>query len=517
MAETRENPANQTLLLAMVGKPFYQQDFEKLWYARDMPSRHPRFHQKVKTTDRKQNSNDKGGDAAATETSAIAGKKSAGVFVPTQLPLQSHVKETEFPQIYNLDLQRKLQSFLQVPLQVQNLLWQVELSPGGSLGQSGAIPKERAAELLMNANTNDRNGTQPQESLLIFRGHEALGDGISLVAALTDLCDEAEELKKELAQEMDRNKRNRRKLSWWQRFFKFVQSLYNYSIGSLHAFWHFWILSLKSSRNSFQQLEALLTAEDTTTRGEKLISWIPVASLEEIEHVAKSMSKSTNQPVTVQDVILSCVAAAVARQLQNHQMENERDQTSKRNIKVPDRINVRIHDTYNDDAVLARGETVSHAMGTMYAAIPCDVTSLASQRLAKVHASLREVPKGPALFWSRKSAQIVSAILPAAWANRIFQKVQPNAAISMTTMTNGPAGGRRKLHMGGREVEVFQCFLPLPAGVPIGLCATTYGGEVSLSITAEPWAVPNADTFLSWVLDEYKFLYTESPVVLEGS
>jgi len=53
-------------------------------------------------------------------------------------------------------------------------------------------------------------------------------------------------------------------------------------------------------------------------------------------------------------------------------------------------------------------------------------------------------------------------------------------------------------------------FLPLPPGLPVGIVVQSYAGVMSLSVTAEKWAVPDADRFLGWMLDEYRHLCKES-------
>ena len=63
--------------------------------------------------------------------------------------------------------------------------------------------------------------------------------------------------------------------------------------------------------------------------------------------------------------------------------------------------------------------------------------------------------------------------------------------------------------MNGRRVETIQGFLPLPPGLPVGIVVGSYGNVISLSINAEPWAVPDGDEFLGWVVDEYKLLCKE--------
>ena len=38
----------------------------------------------------------------------------------------------------------------------------------------------------------------------------------------------------------------------------------------------------------------------------------------------------------------------------------------------------------------------------------------------------------------------------------------------------------------------------------------SYAGGISLSVTAEKWAVPDADSFLLWIMEEYERLHRAS-------
>ena len=70
--------------------------------------------------------------------------------------------------------------------------------------------------------------------------------------------------------------------------------------------------------------------------------------------------------------------------------------------------------------------------------------------------------------------------------------------------------------MNGMTVESAHGFLPLPPGIPIGVVVQSYAGVMSLSVTAEKWAVPDPDKFLRWCLDEYSRLL-ETAAKLEKS
>jgi hypothetical protein len=58
-------------------------------------------------------------------------------------------------------------------------------------------------------------------------------------------------------------------------------------------------------------------------------------------------------------------------------------------------------------------------------------------------------------------------------------------------------GPNKWMHLEGRRVEVTLGFLPLQPGIPEGVVCYSYANQVSLTITAKPWAVPDADLFLS--------------------
>jgi hypothetical protein len=67
--------------------------------------------------------------------------------------------------------------------------------------------------------------------------------------------------------------------------------------------------------------------------------------------------------------------------------------------------------------------------------------------------------------------------------------------------------------MDGRRVESMFGFVPLPPGIPVGVVVSSYAGEMSVTVTAEPWAVPDADRFISWMLEEYLSLVDKAKQV----
>lgn len=88
----------------------------------------------------------------------------------------------------------------------------------------------------------------------------------------------------------------------------------------------------------------------------------------------------------------------------------------------------------------------------------------------------------------------------------MFQRANANAC----AVVSNTRGYHKKLHINGMAVESAAGFLPLPPGIPIGIVVQSYAGVMSLSIAAEKWAVPDADKFLRWTVDEYQRLRDEA-------
>ena len=128
------------------------------------------------------------------------------------------------------------------------------------------------------------------------------------------------------------------------------------------------------------------------------------------------------------------------------------------------------------------------------------------ERLVRVHESLLRSKGGPAPLVSHHIARFCSNHLPDGITSAIFRRANANAAVVVSN-TRGYNG---KLHIRGMAVESAAGFLPLPPGIPIGVVCQSYAGTVSLTVTAEKWAVPDADKFLSWVLDDYRRLHEEA-------
>mmetsp|Transcript_7084 Transcript_7084/g.13026 ORF Transcript_7084/g.13026 Transcript_7084/m.13026 type:complete len:567 (-) Transcript_7084:198-1898(-) len=459
-SETSTNPSIPTFFVALAGnKPFTAHSFAQLWKDRGMQDLHPRFHHVVSPTH-------------------------VGYFEPNTEELD--IQDALPPMIYRNDLKHRIQACLTHPLNVNDALWQVQIS-SGILGSSGAIPGNKV-ELLR------QEFPYFKESILLFRGHHALADGVSLTAAFGDLCDEAQELRDAVHHEVKR--RMGRNKTILQRLQLYLKRLVWFLHGSVQATLHHVYLLLFTPNNPFSELQDLLQTEINQTDG-RTVSWCDAAPLNQVKQVAKSMGKS----VTINDVMVSCVTYAVAKQLEFHKTRLQATHPDNAILK-------RVHNTINvvipvhlGGGVLLPGQSVGNNLGAFCAQVPGEGTIGAEVRLQHVHESLHTVKNTPAPLLSYMLARVATSCFPISLKQWLFTSAitQSHACVAITNNRGSP----RELHLDGQAIVSMAGFLPLPPSIPIGVSITSYNGEISLSVTAEPWAVPDSDLFLKWMLEEY--------------
>ena len=438
--------------------------------------------------------------------------------------------------VYRHDLKRRIEQFLSTPMDVTKRLWEVQVS-SGTLGSSGAISKPAVISIYQNAMDQTVNpngvggegggsttggvsswpsGHKLMESILLFRFHHSIGDAVSLVSALGDLFDESLELKNMIHAEIKRRRILKQSVGFWKRCLKWIQKILWFVIGSITALIRHGYLIATTPQNPFLQVLNGTSSHNTMPESQgRSISWCDVASVQEVKRVAKAIGPK----VTINDVFVSCVSKAIARQFQEHrerqvhplqlqqQQQEQQEQEGSGKGGPIESINVVIP-AHLAGGILPPGREVGNMLGAFVAKIPgeiVDVNSTATSRLLQVHSSLDTGKRSPAPILGYLMARFSSQFLPERLAVHCFRKSNANAAVAVTNARGYP----EKVHINGRRVESIQGFLPLPPGLPVGIVVGSYGNLVSLSINAEKWAVPDGDKFLGWIIDEYKLLCKE--------
>ena len=502
---------------------FTVNDFESAWLKRGMPSRHPRFHSTVSKHD----------DRYFEEThhinaSATTSKNENETNLQIKAELDTHASETMHFSVYREDLRNRIEAMLTSPIEVAEKLWEVKIS-SGAIGSSGAISKVKAdaisvrqkvaneARALKRQPTKGRlwadavEDKKPMESVLLFRSHHALADGASIMAALSDLCDEAEEIRENIEVELKKWKRGKsRERSLLSRLISRCKHLIRFlmwiTLGSARATLYQAWLQINTRTNPFDAVKQDAEKKGLAMSGKRAISWCDACPLDEAKRITQIFSKAAGTNITVNDLFVSCISAAVTRQLIEHEefMAPADAHTRKyvaRNINVCIPVHLR-------GGVILPNESLGNRIGAFVTRVPGEMThdarggataSCPSDRLFKVHQSLKGSKQSPAAFLSHYSAKFCSNYLPEQWTKNIFERANCNACV---TISNN-RGHKDKIHINGMQVESAHGFLPLPPGIPIGVVVQSYAGVMSLSVTAEKWAVPDPDKFIGWCLDEY--------------
>jgi diacylglycerol O-acyltransferase len=513
---------------------FTVNDFESAWMNRDMPSRHPRFHSTVSKHD----------DRFFEETHHVKAKSSSSsdndeTNLQIKAELDRHASETMHFSVYREDLRNRIENMLTSPIEVAEKLWEVKIS-SGEIGSSGAISKVKSEAIttrqrelneikaLKRQLTKGRlwkdavGETKSMESVLLFRSHHALADGASIMAALSDLCDEAEEIRSDIEVELKRWKRGKGKKGVLgrliSRLLRLIRFIVWMTLGSAtSAMYQVW-LQLTTPTNPFDAVKQDAEKKGLAMSG-RAISWCDACPLDEAKRITQILSKANGSNITVNDLFVSCISAAVTRQLIEHEefMAPAAAHSRKyvaRNINVCIPVHLR-------GGVILPHESLGNRIGAFVTRVPGEMThdargggtqSCPSERLMKVHKSLKWAKQSPAPFLSHYVAKFCSDYLPEQWTKNIFKRANCNACVAVSNNR----GHKNKIHINGMEVESAHGFLPLPPGIPIGVVVQSYAGVMSLSVTAEKWAVPDPDKFLRWCLDEYSRLF-ETAAKLETS
>jgi hypothetical protein len=253
-------------------------------------------------------------------------------------------------------------------LDLNNRLWEAHIS-NGPLGSSGAISAAKVRKII---EASPPQGKYHGETVILFRAHHALGDGVSLGAAIADLSDEAEEFRESVQNHVStlRSKKTHT-VPLFLRLLRSLQKIVLYwIIGSIRALCrHFYLILI--SKNPFDEIILLYQEREPTTNVDiveepgyniRSVSWCDAAPIDQVKQVARTILPYS---ATLNDVFVACVAYAVLRQLEEHQeILGITDKSS-----LPKDINV-VVPMHLAGGVLLPGESVGNRIGAFVARVP---------------------------------------------------------------------------------------------------------------------------------------------------
>lgn len=327
-------------------------------------------------------------------------------------------------------------------------------------------------------------------------------DGVSAGQMFLDFMDEGDELKAMIHQRIEAFMK--RKKSWYKKLQFF---LYYWCWGSLKTFWHF-ITMLVSTffapapwariREAFYDNA---TAADLENQPARTISWIDVGAVDEVKEVAAYFSQFTEGKVTINDIFCSCVSGAIAKLLQHHRQTNS-------DIPSLDYLTLALP-FHIFGGVLPPGHSLGNKIGAVGTRLPSEAIPDPQERLLEVHETMSELKRRPDGFWLYSAAKLlgsVGGILGRNFTSGLLQGSSMNASVVVSNV-RGPEDVN---HVAGRKIESALGFLPLPPGIPLGVAVVSSRGILTLTVTAEPWAAPDADLFLYWIVEEYQTLLEQA-------
>lgn len=522
VSETQQNPSVPVMVLAMTGKPYFAEDFRRLYRERKVAEKHPRFGARLDAT--KTHfvfDNDKNNQESAS------GK--------------DNVRDRMYPQIPVAELKDRVNdASLYEPLDLNTRLWEAWTATGGTLGQSGAISTDATT-----AKSTTKNEEKEVESLLLFRAHHCLGDGVSLGALFADLMDEGPEMQAKIQAQIKIYKKKKKGTPWWK---KLLFILYYWIWGTMRALMYQTYLFASSWYDQYEhddpwiilktfydEKRNALIVDKQLSVPPRSLAWEIIAPVDEVKKVADFYSRLNRKEngkkskITINDVFCSCASAAVVKQLAYHRAVNPK--LSNQKLSLPS-INL-IIPVHLQGGILLPGQGMGNKIGAMVSRIPGDRVKkknldtndrsvLAQERLIQVHSVLNARKQTPVAVLSYLMAGLMGYLSPSSsndastnnptgysvgsssssWTPWLFRKAHANASLVVTNVR----GPQNIMHMEGRPVRAILGFLPLPAGVPVGLVVNSYDNKMSLTVTAEEYAVPDADQFLRWVKEEYDLL-----------
>ena len=396
---------------------------------------------------------------------------------------KNYLNYATHPTKCNQAFEERIQEMLVSPLDVNNGLWEAQIS-SGALGSSGALDMTYF---------RDENAELNRESLVLFRVHHALCDGVSLSYALGDMADESDQLKEKIEEDI-RNKLCSIKKSKRPFLFQMYSSILFccvFLLASLIALLlHLWRIVTASS-----PFDKVISASNSPAG--RSVSWKHLDSLQNVKSVSKSISSST----TVNDLIVHLVAYAIQCQLDEHyEFLGEKNNNQKVNVVIPVHLN---------GGILLDGEKLGNKIGAFVATIPSPCTFKTSASSARAISSvLKRAKLTPAPLISWRIAKMCSDFAPDWLSKYLVKKFNAKAVAVISNVKGWPF----HVHWSGRKVHSLVAFLPLPPAVPIGVVVQSYNSEICFSINADSRAVPEANKFANWMEKEYEKMKKEKDV-----
>lgn len=216
--------------------------------------------------------------------------------------------------------------------------------------------------------------------------------------------------------------------------------------------------------------------------GRRQCRWSPPVSLERFRHIARVTG------VTINDVLLSCVASAVRKRL-------VADDTNMDEAVLHAAVPVDIRSRLPEDIKPEPG-TLGNYFGTVFVPLPVDGES-SLERLFRIKHETRKLKKSwqPGLSWALTGS---ASLIPEAWRQPVADLFYRKAS---AVVSNVP-GTRDERYLAGCRILEQMFWVPQAGDIGLGVSIVSYAGQVQFGVVADEAVLAHPERFLDDCLQE---------------
>lgn len=216
--------------------------------------------------------------------------------------------------------------------------------------------------------------------------------------------------------------------------------------------------------------------------GRRQCRWSQPVALGRFRHIA------TATGVTINDVLLSCVASAVRKRL-------VADNTDMDEAVLHAAVPVDIRSRLPADIKPEPG-TLGNYFGTVFVPLPVDGES-SLERLFRIKHETRKLKKSwqPGLAWALAGS---ASVIPEAWRQPVADLFYRKAS---TVVSNVP-GTRDERYLAGCRILEQMFWVPQAGDIGLGVSIVSYAGQIQFGVVADEAVMADPETFLDDCLQE---------------
>lgn len=327
---------------------------------------------------------------------------------------------------------------------------------------------------------------------LLLRMHHCYGDGLSLLGVFERLCPPSPQQAPVIygaSETADLGRWRRAAGAWLQELVGDDSgeggALASHVLGSRKALGNLTYNGLKLVNELSQFLVEPEDSDSSLKRsllGRRSCRWSPPLALERFRAIARATG------VTINDVLLSCVAAAARKQLLEGSAELD---DAVLHAAVP----VDIRSRLPEDIKPAPG-ALGNFFGTVFVPLPVDGDS-SLERLYRIKHETRRLKKSwqPGIAWGLTGS---ASLIPEPWREPIADLFYRKAS---AVVSNVP-GTHDTRYLAGCRIREQMFWVPQSGDIGLGVSIVSYAGQVQFGVVADEAILTDPGAFLADCLAE---------------